>query len=247
MFLKRLSIALCALMCFSGFVMGTNSNTAPDAKQFEEESFLMESLAVDFEPTANSPKCFEDKNGFFSIQILVPSDPSNLSYSYQIINTTTGLPADSDTKTGVTFFTNPKLAPGQYQIKVKELSSNTDIAPKTRTITPTSKIIINGSSSSPNCSGDNGQITINASGGNGGYDFYLNYGQPNQLAPTSTITNKAVFNIVNSGTYTAFVEDSKGCPGTSLDVFTVTIPEAISPFVTVGTINCPGEIGRAHV
>lgn len=245
MLLKRLSIALCALMCFSGFVMGTNTAAQPDANPNGEENVLLAPLAVDFEATPKSPRCFNDKDGFFEILISDPFDLNDLSYSYLIIDKVTGLPADSGNRTGLNFSTNAILASGTYYVRVRELSSSTDIPQKERIVLPKLKIDVTGSSISPSCSGNLGTITINASGGNGGYNFYLNYGQTNQLSPVNQTTNPATFSIANSGTYTAYVEDTEGCPGTSDLTYTVTIPEPISPRVVVGTINCPG--GTANI
>ncbi|MBN1768435.1 MAG: gliding motility-associated C-terminal domain-containing protein [Prolixibacteraceae bacterium] len=242
MFSKRLSIALCATMCFGTLLFGNNPESSVNTKPVEEENIWMAPEAVDFEAEGVRPKCNTDANGYFTIQIIgTLTDPNDDSFDFVVKDVETGTQVDNGTEYGMSFDTNPILAPGDYEISVTERSSNITMEPKTRKIEVKLPIQITGSSSSPDCSNGQGEITINVSGGNGGYDYYLNYGQPNQLTPTNSTSNSATFTINNSGTYTASVIDSEGCPGSYSGTFNINIPEDINPSVIPGTIDCPGD------
>ncbi|NNL82392.1 MAG: T9SS type B sorting domain-containing protein, partial [Winogradskyella sp.] len=87
---------------------------------------------------------------------------------------------------------------------------------------------------SPSCNNDDGEITVNASGGSGSYSYAIS---PN---PTSISLSGNVFSGVPSGTYVITITDAlTSCSENE----TIVVPEAITPTVqtTNGAVTCFGD------
>jgi gliding motility-associated-like protein len=96
---------------------------------------------------------------------------------------------------------------------------------------PTSLLINSLSTTNPNCSpGNNGSITVNASGGTLAYQYSIN---------GSALQSSNVFANLGSGTYTITVSDANGCTVTSVQ--SISAPNAPIFSVAIATnVSCNG-------
>ena len=86
-----------------------------------------------------------------------------------------------------------------------------------------------------NCSDDNnGKLRVNASGGNGVYEYRLNE-DPNWISGTTD------FVISSAGTYYVTVRDSNGCEGESEPIEVVAPPKLLIATYQVSPVSCFGS------
>ncbi|NAS31593.1 DUF11 domain-containing protein, partial [Flavobacteriaceae bacterium R38] len=169
----------------------------------------------------NDEICFGDEDGSLSFTV------GNFtgSYNYSV----NGGPIVNETNATVTL-TN--LAPGSYTITVNDPSgpfceavSNTIIIEG-----PSSAITVNTLDVTDLTCTDTGSVTINATGGRGGFEYQLE-------EPDTTIrpfqSSNTFSGLTDAGTYTVTIRDSGGCEIT--DTFVLT--DAVSPVLAVTPNN----------
>lgn len=239
MFSKRLSIALCATMCFGTLLFGNNPESSVNTKPVEEENSWMAPEAFSPVFTVHQPTCSSDENGYFTIEIENPSVPTNLNYEYRIV--LDGNLFDSGTWNGLIRNTTSILGEGEYFITVKELSTTTSYPTQKRTITPPDPVELSVVDfSKPQCSGELGYIYLDAIGGSGNYTFYLNYKQADERQSTD-----GEFNNLPEGTYDLIVFDDNLCSDAANSI-KIEIGKKINPTnVAVTPISC--ENGFAEI
>ncbi|GGD28032.1 T9SS type B sorting domain-containing protein [Hyunsoonleella pacifica] len=127
-------------------------------------------------------------------------------------------------------FSISNLASGTHTIEIQDVNGcgnlvTVDIAPPVN-LTPSITTL-------PTCSNDDGQITINGTGGTGVYTYTIS---PN---PTGISLSGNVFSNVPSGTYTITLSDANTC----FAEVEVILPEAIPPTVTTtpNAVTCFGD------
>lgn len=126
--------------------------------------------------------------------------------------------------------TSATLCTGDYSVTVTDSQGCTNTA--TVTITTPGALSFTTSQTNVSCNGgNNGSITINATGGSGTLEYSNDGGIGFQLSN--------IFNGLTAGTYSIAVKDGNGCQ-TSVTLITVTEPAVLSTSVTPSTINCYG-------
>jgi uncharacterized protein (DUF2237 family) len=142
---------------------------------------------------------------------------------------------------GTSPYTFSGLAPGSYSIKVQDANGctktwGTGAVPITQPATAVTISLV--SSNNVSCNGgNNGSITVTASGGTGALQFSDN-GGTTWNAGTSPYT----FNGLTAGPYTIEVEDANGCTAIYTgNPVTLTQPAALTASAAPNTIICIGE------
>jgi len=134
-------------------------------------------------------------------QTMLPTSCSDTSDGSATINITGGAtPYTISWPNGQSSLTATNLAQGTYLVEVRD---NTNcLAIQSVTITAPDELVINTlSQTDPNCAGNSdGQIAIEATGGNGTYSYQWNTG-----ATTTALNN------IPAGTYTVTINDIKNC------------------------------------
>ena len=122
------------------------------------------------------------------------------------------------------------LSAGNYSVVVKDGSICTSTA--SVTISQPSGITFTTTHLNVSCNGgNNGRITVSASGGAGGYTYSNNGGSSYQAGVT--------FNNLPAGTYAIVVKDANNCTTGSVNV-TVSQPDAVTFSTTQVDIGCAG-------
>lgn len=98
-----------------------------------------------------------------------------------------------------------------------------------------SQCTVNATAVALDCSGTNGRITINASGGVGPYTYSIDHG--------ANTSNDSIFNNLAGGSYTIDISDTNGCTSQT----TVNIPEALSLYVVNTVENCTNTPGKFDI
>jgi len=177
-----------------------------------------------------SPTCNGANNGFI-LDVIDPEGGVG-PYQYSIDN---GQTFDD----GNGFF--PNLAAGVYQFVARDASGCLSNV-RTLTLTEPPAITFTTTPVNPTCSGaSNGQLTINASGGTGVFQYSINNG--------ATYQASNVFNNLAADSYQINVKDANSCP-TALACVVCTASQAVSltadtlppPTITPGgsTMFCAG-------
>ena len=158
-----------------------------------------------------------------------------------IVNATGGTaPYKYSSNNGVSFQASNVLGgltPGTYSIVVEDANGCTWTA--SATIAPsTFPVITNITSQDVTCSnGEDGMISISASGGATPYSYSINGGQ--------TYQSGAQFNNLVIGTYQVVVKDLKGCTATS--IITITQPDPIIFQTIIQNATCGNTDGSISV
>ncbi len=122
------------------------------------------------------------------------------------------------------------LSAGIYSIFVKDANNNT--ASTSVTITEPPAISVSTSQVNVNCNGGNdGSITVTASGGTGTLEYSNNGGTSYQAGN--------VFSNLIAGTYSIFVKDANNC--TASTSVTITEPAVLAFTTSVVNVSCPGS------
>ena len=122
------------------------------------------------------------------------------------------------------------LTAGTYSIFVKDANNNT--ASTSVTITEPPAISVSTSQVNVSCNGGNdGSITVTASGGTGTLQYSDNGG--------STYQASNLFSNLVAGTYSVFVKDANNC--TSSASVTITEPAVLAFTTSVVNVSCPGS------
>lgn len=95
-----------------------------------------------------------------------------------------------------------------------------------------SQCTVNATAVALDCSGTNGRITINASGGIGPYTYSIDHG--------ANTSNDSIFNNLTGGSYTVDIADANGCTAQTI----VSIPDALSLYVVNTFENCTNTPGK---
>jgi len=231
MFLRRLSKTLVglAILC-SAWGAEVQGSPLENKENRNKEAELLAPLEFGFAALPNDVKCYLDVNGYFTISIF---NPDSMAYSFEIRNTSNVI-VDSGIRNVTPFNTSQKLAAGAYTIFIKEISTGLQ-KNTSQNIGSPGTISLSGIVNSPTCSNGTGEIKLTATGGNGGFKYYLNYGQPGEVS-----NDHGVFPSLPRGSYSAVVFDGKGCPGTyEGSPLTITIPNPINLSYTIlSEITC---------
>ena len=139
------------------------------------------------------------------------------------------IPAPTVTKVGASYnVTAPNLAGGSYLVSVSDSNDPTCVQTQTIDIVEPSKLLIGTPTVVPPTSGNNGSITVIATGGTAPYTYLLN--------PGSVTNATGIFSGLGSGSYTLSVTDAKGCTDGPLNVAL----SNMSVVVTGTDIKCNG-------
>ncbi|MBW7868049.1 MAG: gliding motility-associated C-terminal domain-containing protein [Brumimicrobium sp.] len=122
------------------------------------------------------------------------------------------------------------LAPGSYSVTVNDVNGCSET--KSIVISQPAAIVLNASVvSDATCGGNDGSVTVNASGGTGGFTYSWN--DPNNQT-SATASN------LGAGTYIVTVTDASGCSNTA----SVVISNTSGPSVTLNllqALSCNGD------
>ncbi len=203
---------------FGTLTAGTYTITATDANNCSISSTVqvIEPSALSWgNPTSTDVSCYGGSDGSFSLSAIGGTAP--LSYTLQPGSLTNG----SGT------YTN--LSAGVYTVTVTD-GNNCSISSSVTIVEPPLLSITAVSSTTPSCvPGNDGSITVTASGGTPAYQYSL--GGPSQSGH--------VFTNVGGGVYTITVTDGNNCTVTS----TVSIMAPNAPSisnVTTDSVSCHG-------
>lgn len=205
---------------------GNFLNLPPGAYTFEvidcndctyQETFVLDPIVptVITPQVTNNVRCFGTATG--SGQFIISNIPNSTNYNYTVTNsggTTITSASGTTPASGSTNITVnlPNLPASTYTISVYNNSNKcTDTA--SFTITQPASALIATLSSTPITCTTNGTVTVNASGGWGGYTY--------SIAPNAGITQSgSTFSNITAGTYTLTTTDSGGCQVTNTITFT---------------------------
>ncbi|MDO9188064.1 MAG: PKD domain-containing protein [Bacteroidia bacterium] len=194
----------------------TGNGTCPAASDIVRITYIPFSGVVSF--TQPPISCFGGNDGSATVNITGGMSPYTYSW-----NTS---PAQS-TQTAT------NLALGTYSVTITNSMGCTSTNPVS--ITQPTPLALSSSITNVSCSGgNNGSISINATGGTGPYTYLWNNG-----ATTALISN------LTAQSYSITVTDSKNCTKTS--TYTITEPSTISISLTPTPVSCfNGSNGTAN-
>ena len=208
---------------FAGLAPGTYTFRVTDDKGCTiEEAFTIDNITpISLSASLVSDEvCFNANDGALSFTV------ANFAttYDYTVVNsggTTVASGTSSNTTENIT-----GLAPDTYTITVTDTALNCLSDTDTVTIAgPPAALAATFDVDDITCTTD-GSVTINATGGWGGYEYRLEFPDTS----TSPFQASNTFNnLTDSGTYTVTVRDSRGCEFT--DTFTLT--DAVSPDLSI--------------
>jgi hypothetical protein len=238
MFLKRLSIALCATMCFGTLLFGASPESSDNARPVEEENIWMAPEAIpDFYLTYISPKCNGNSDGSIIVNITTGTGPFKIEYRP---SSTSSFITEERSASGPTIPING-LSAGFYDVRVTDLNlttNNSDIEEDFE-VEEFSVLNLSAQIDPINCATETGKITLIASGGDdSNYTYTLENSSGTPISPY--VSGGKEYSNLSEDTYIATVIDGNGCPETKSSGLSVNIPEPISPNVIEGTIDCPG-------
>ncbi len=179
---------------------------------------LPEPSAIQSSITSVKPDC-KNQNGSVSIQTSGGSAPYSFTWSPAVSTT-------SEAK---------NLSSGNYSIIITDKNSCTE---KVDYILPPSDSLIKTTTDikQPLCSGSNGTIQVNASGGESPYQYQW----IPAVSHTTTATN------ISAGNYKIQVTDKKGCVG-DVSVQLVSLPSPINHTITIQQPDCGESNGSVQI
>jgi hypothetical protein len=239
MFLKRLSTALCVLMC-SGFVLGANPNTKHNENSILFEESMVAPQDLTFILTPISPNCSGASNGKIDVQVVAGTGTQPYSYRIQkdggaIQSPVNGLPLG---------FTISNLTKGVYKVYLTDANGQTAEQSTTIVENPPIKLDLESAVVNPLCAGGKSNILLNASGGSGsGYTYTLYRNGTIE----GTNTNGDFLNL-GTGIYMATVTDGVGCTKSLASTIDLRVPETINFSYTILTeINCSNGFASVQI
>lgn len=179
---------------YIGLTAGVHTIVVTDAFgcSLSESINFLSSITADLDVT--SPVCFGDCDGRIAIQNVAGG---TAPYSFSLNDTIADPFAETDS-----VFTN--LCAGNYSVFIKDSTNCVTILNQDLT-QPDSLALLNLGKKDISCGGlMDGEVTVSASGGNGGYIFSLN-------TVTAIGDGPHVFANLSDGTDTVSVQDSLGC------------------------------------
>jgi hypothetical protein len=211
---------------FTGLEAGTYTVLVQDAISCTNglsEIIVSEPDAIDFELSSESVLCFGGSNGSIEVSNLIGGTGTFL-YSLDAVNY----------QSGSTF---SGLSAATYVVTVKDI--NGCMESQNIVVSQPSILLVSTMSTNPTCFDySNGGITVNASGGAGGYQYDL-------LGDNNEPQNFNTFSSVGDGTYTIVVTDANGCAANTAAV--VTEPDQVEATIIVGSSTCLGSDGSIGV
>ena len=195
----------------SGLAAGTYCLTVTDASGCTDDACftVSEPGAIDVDGTVTDLACFGGSTGRIDLSV----SGGTPAYTYRW-------------STGATTRSLTNLAAGTYQVTVTDANGCTAVAGFT--LTQPSEVVLSGTVSDVDCSGDtDGAIDVSVSGGTPGYRYRWNDG-----VTTADRTGLA------PGTYSLTVTDANGCSDSGS--FTVGAPPALSLNGTITNVDCNG-------
>ncbi len=166
------------------------------------------------------------------IAITAVGGDANYVYAYK----KRAVPATPETVIAADFGTNSSLTiitadAGTYDVFVRDHGGGADFCEFTRTITINAapELTINSIANAPRCFGENGDIQLSITAGDGPFDIALtdlDHAGANNTTITATPTITHSFNNLPSGDYTIAVTDSYGCIKNSATI-TIIDPELL--------------------
>ena len=184
---------------------------------------ISQPVAVSFTTTKTNILCNGASTG--AIQVTVSAGTSPYEFSKDDGATFTA---------GTSPFTFSGLAAGTYKIKVKDQTGFITAASSVTLTQPTPLSISTAQTNVSINGGNNGKITVTASGGTGALQFSKN-GGTTYTAGTSPFD----FNTLTAATYQIRVKDANGCQ-TANSTVAITQPTAVSFTTTKTNITCNG-------
>ncbi|MGF7139315.1 T9SS type B sorting domain-containing protein [Roseimarinus sediminis] len=239
MFLKRLSIAGCALMCFGSIVLGTNANTTPTALTDGERNEVMAPLAVIPLLTTTPPRCAGESNG--KISVTIETGTGTAPYTFQIQKT--GQTAQTPISNQPATYTFENLDAGEYTVFVTDADGGLGSAKRTLTDLPVLSVNLEQVLTQPQCTGETVDVFFEAEGG-------LNTSYTYRLYEDLTLfgsNNNGDFSGLGEGTYSLTVVDANGCSSNYKGSLDITEPAELNPTVSPVQIACYGESGSAVI
>ncbi|HKM94259.1 MAG TPA: hypothetical protein VJY41_11455, partial [Prolixibacteraceae bacterium] len=217
--------------------MGTNSNTAPDAKQFEEETALAAPLdySIQIDKVASEPvTCHNGKNGLIAFTVKDGNEP----YQFQL---------EKDASIMFPFATNSLrqyslLSPGNYKVSVKDKDGIirfieyelVNPAPITLSL---SEVV-----GYPTCSDDLGTIKVQANGSSN-YTYYIE----DIYSPYAVNNKTGIFANLVSGNYQLSAVDDNLCYGYLNETVAIAIPAPINFTAVEKQIKCDNDLGSVKL
>jgi gliding motility-associated-like protein len=238
MFLKRLSIALCALICFGTLLFGASPESSDNANPLDnlEENIWMapEANLIPINIKVTPPTCSGDSDG--EIEFTITNGTPN--YYYRIAPSTTWVSNGANPDVLI-----DNLEAGSYTIYLKDDDGNTNYF--TETVSGFSQLTLNVDPENtiyPECAGEQGVLQLVAGGGdNSNYEYWIVQGG------TSSPVNSTGYFDELIGSYDAYVRDGNGCEQIYSDLYFENLAIiSISASVTK-KINCEDETAEVTV
>ena len=181
--------------------------------------------ALSFTTTQSNVTCFGGNDGSITVTASGGTGP----YQFSNNNGTSYSP-------GANPFTFSTLTAAGYNIRVRDANNCTTTATLVTLTQPASGVSFITSQSNVTCFGGNdGSITVTASGGSGPYEFSSNNG-----TSFTAGTNPFIFNSLTAGGYNIVVRDANNC-SSAATLVTITQPAAVLSFsATQANVSCFG-------
>jgi gliding motility-associated-like protein len=200
----------------TGVIANTYTVTITDANNCTlVQSFIVtEAPSLLTSVSGNNPDCFGNATGFAVANAAGGTPPYNFTWS------TT--PAQNGIM-GVKL-----LGDVTYFVSVND-ANNCQVIDSVRLVNPTPVTVVTVPINVKCFEGNNGEITIQASGGSGLYEYYLN----------GVFQTSPVFTGLTAGTYTAVAEDNENCVGSTN--ITITQPQGFTVNAGADLVSVKGQ------
>ncbi|WP_423999100.1 T9SS type B sorting domain-containing protein [Maribacter sp. IgM3_T14_3] len=188
-------------------------------------------IIIDNNPTVVQPTCFNTSDG--SITVTAAGGQGSTHYQYVLNNLDIGVATAAQVNN-----TFDNLSEGQYTVTVSDDLGCSDVTPTIQLINP-GKVVIDGFiSAEPTCLSQ-GEITLNATGGSGSFEYRI-------ISPAGSDTGWGVQNVyeLDAGTYEFITRDVPNhCESPISVIRTIRNVDPLVVMVddTNTTINCFGE------
>ncbi|WP_419213211.1 T9SS type B sorting domain-containing protein [Maribacter sp. X9] len=157
-------------------------------------------------------------------------------YEYQLEDDLGGIISGYDYTTNGVNTSFSDLAPGNYIVRARDINGCEDSIDTALTIDPANPIVFTATATTCYSGANDGEIQINVTNGNGGYQFRLNGGT--WVSPATLTSDEYTYTGLSSGSYTVEVRDAFGCPLTSNSQTLTINPQLTAEAVLTNDLSC---------
>ncbi|MFS4415438.1 T9SS type B sorting domain-containing protein [Maribacter sp. 2307ULW6-5] len=158
------------------------------------------------------------------------------TYVYQLEDTSGVAIAGYDFATNGNNTVFSSLAPGDYLVRARDTNGCEDVIDTPVTIAPTNPIVFTATPTTCYDGGNTGEIVVNVTSGNGGYQFRRDGGP--WLSPVPATATSYTFQNLSEGSYDIEVRDVLGCPVAPIIQTVVIAPQLTANALLTNDLSC---------